>query len=134
MNYELLNNITLQNSIPYLESFTSCKVLRIYDGDTLTVGTIINNQNYKFNVRIAFIDTPEIKTKDILEKQYAIIIRNKLRERLLNQIIQIEILKHDKYGRLLSKISHNDEDISKWMLDNEYAKPYYGGKKQIWNK
>ena len=42
--------------------------------------------------------------------------------------------KFDKYGRLLVNIYVHGEDISKWLIDNQYAFKYNGGKKRDWGE
>ena len=39
------------------------KCLDIYDGDTATFGVVINNELYKFSMRLSGIDTPEIRPR-----------------------------------------------------------------------
>ena len=41
----------------------------------------------------------------------------------------------DKYGRLLVEIFEDCEyknSINNWLINNEYAKIYHGGKKSLW--
>ena len=43
---------------------TWAKCVKIYDGDTATFAFYYNKTYYKFRVRLAGIDTAEIKSKD----------------------------------------------------------------------
>ena len=52
---------------------------------------------YKFTIRIHGIDTPEIRSKNLKEKEFAKMVRDKLQEKILNKIIKIKIHKKDKY-------------------------------------
>ena len=38
-------------------------------------------------------------------------------------------MKKEKYGRLLANIYFNNTNVNEWMLTNNYAIPYEGGKK-----
>ena len=41
----------------------------VYAGDTITVIFYLFNEYYKFKIRLADIDTPGIRTKDLIEKE-----------------------------------------------------------------
>ena len=124
-----LNNYNYKNTNKFIPKITKGKVIKVYDGDTITVASKYYNDVYKFVIRLNRIDTPEIRTKNNNEKERALFVRDKLREKIMNKIIKIEVIKLEKYGRLLCEIYYNNENLSNWLLDNEYAKEYYGGKK-----
>ena len=110
------------------------RVIRVYDGDTITIAARVpllkNRDIYKFSIRINRIDCPEIKTKNNEEKLYALRVRDLLSEKIMNKMVKVEILKTDKYGRYLAEIYYKRENISDWLLNNRYAIPYDGGKKE----
>lgn len=110
------------------------KVVDVYDGDTCKVVFPVLRKLYKFNCRIQGVDTPEIRTRDKTEKEYGLKVRDKLREKILNQVVDIHCGKFDKYGRLLIDIQCKNENIniSKWLIDNNYAFAYDGGTKKKW--
>jgi endonuclease YncB( thermonuclease family) len=136
--YEELQNKTTNVPLFSLngKSFTA-KIVDIYDGDTITVVFKVFGEYYKWNCRIKHVDTPEIKTKDKIEKERAIFVRDKLRELLLNTIVQItcSIDKKDKYGRLLIEfnIPKSNTKIHEWILQNNYGRTYEGDTKKPWN-
>lgn len=115
-----------------------CKIVSVYDGDTVNVVFPLNliNKNttefYKFSCRLINIDTPEIRTDNEEEKKRAYLIRDKLREKILNKVVKIKCYDFDKYGRLLIEIFYDDININNWLLENNYAKLYDGGKKSEW--
>ena len=55
-----------------------CKVVSVYDGDTMKVVFPLNNKMYKWNCRLLGIDTPELRTKDKHEKDLAKIAKENL--------------------------------------------------------
>ena len=64
-------------------------------------------------------------------------VRDKLREKILDKIIMVKCLDFDKYGRLLVEIYEIKEhdtksNISDWLIDNNYAYVYNGGTKKPW--
>ena len=106
------------------------KVVKVYDGDTVhIVFPIFNNMYFKWNCRINRVDTPELRTKNKLEKEMGYKVRDKLREKILNRIVTVNCGDFDKYGRLLAEIEISGENISDWLIENEYAFKYDGGTK-----
>lgn len=108
----------------------TAKVIKVYDGDTITVVFKHNDEYNKWNCRIYGIDTPEIKSQNPEEKKAGIIARDFLKNLILEKIVTIECLDFDKYGRLLANIFYNDKNIMKIMIENNYAKLYFGGTKE----
>ena len=116
-------------------AFKCVKVLRNYDGDTLTVD--IPNTHPLFgkavSVRIAGIDTPEVKTKDQCEKVAGRAARN-LVESLLKNAQRVDLLnvQRDKYFRVLADVTVDGVFIKDILLKNKLAYSYDGGtKKQV---
>ncbi len=123
-------------------------ILDVYDGDTVTVGFIYGSSPVKVKVRLAHIDTPELKGGNAKEKakeakRYLIFLltgkevpldisRAELRDILSQsqEIVEMEQLGFDKYGRVLANIFRNGTDISQEMLGAGHAVPYEGGKKE----
>lgn len=99
------------------------KILSVYDGDTVTGMVDLGfNTFQKIKVRLARIDTPEIRTKDLEEKARGYEARDFLRqlvEKYKDDIIIITSGK-GKYGRWIGDIYINkdncayDEDLSKY--------------------
>ena len=128
---EYLQNTTYENTIPFIPPVSIGKVVKVYDGDTITVASKIldSKKIYRFSVRLKGIDAPEIKGKTQEEKNAAIISRNALREKIQGEIVFLKDVKKEKYGRLLANIYFNNTNVNEWMLINNFAIPYDGGKK-----
>lgn len=114
------------------------KVVDVYDGDSVKiVFSLFENDPlklYKWTCRLINVDTPEIKTKNSSEKEFGIKVRDILREKILNKMVKIKCYKFDKYGRLLVEIYLDSLCINNWLIENNYAKYYDGGKKTAWFK
>ena len=115
------------------------KVVDVYDGDTVKIVFPLSEKEpdrlYKWNCRLINVDTPEIRTKNLKEKEFGKLVRNKLREKILEKLVYINCMDFDKYGRLLVEIFEYCEyknSINNWLINNEYAKIYHGGKKSLW--
>jgi len=126
-----IDSIEYGETIPFIPEISKCKVIKVYDGDTITVAAFLKGQRqcYRFSVRLRGIDSPEIKSHNPVEKLAAVNSRDKLSERILNQIIYLEDIGNEKYGRLLADVMFKGENMNKWMLDNNLAVEYDGGKK-----
>ncbi len=113
------------------------KVVSVYDGDSCRVVFPVLRKLYKFNCRIKGVDTPELRTKNKKEKEYGLLVRDKLKEKILNKVVWIECGDFDKYGRLLIDIKSpllEGEKISEWLINNKYAMKYNGGTKNDWGE
>lgn len=121
----------------YIPDIRYGKVIKVYDGDTITIATTLYNGDvcpkfdlYKFNVRILGIDTPELKTKNIVEHELGVVARDALRELIINKVVRLENVSYDKYGRILCDLYLDDTNISEWLISKNYAVRYNGGTKE----
>ena len=74
-----MQNINWNDTIEFTYPITSGHVIKVYDGDTITIASKMPYENsslFRFNVRLNGIDTPEIKSKDKNEKALAILARD----------------------------------------------------------
>ena len=111
------------------------------DGDTIDVTIDLGFDLYKKErVRVAGVDTPEKRTRDLEEKTLGIDATNWIKERLESAIrgdddlvIRTELVGGvGKYGRLLGWLYIGDGDVSvnEEMITEGYAWAYDGGTKQ----
>ena len=117
------------------------KIKKVLDGDTNDVVIDLGFDLAKTErVRIAGVDTPEKRTRNLEEKALGLDATNWLKEKL-NQTIKGEdelVVRTElvggvgKYGRLLGWLYVGDSDISlnEQMIEEGYAWPYDGGTKQ----
>lgn len=140
INIEKSNTLEIDGEMPTFKSCTNFippvsegYVVKVYDGDTITIATRLPIENddtiYKFSVRLRKIDSPELRTKNIEEKEMAIISRDALSEIILHKFVTLENVDLEKYGRVLADVIHNGVSMSEWMLKNKLAVPYDGGRK-----
>jgi endonuclease YncB( thermonuclease family) len=122
-------NIQWSDTIPFIPPIYSGFVIKVYDGDTITIASKMpfnDSPMFRFSVRLAGIDSPEINSKSIHEKNLAILSKNALSNLLLNKYIELKNISLEKYGRLLADIYLNHIHINSWMLENNFAIPYDG--------
>lgn len=114
----------------------TARVVSVYDGDTIKVVFPLNDIFYKWNCRLIGVDTPELRTKNTLEKEHGYLVRDKLREKINDQIVQLKCEDLDKYGRLLVTVLCDEGqcNINEWLIQNDYAFAYDGGTKRSWEE
>lgn len=136
------NNLLSKDLIKFIPPIQECYCISVYDGDTITIVKkfSINNEEpqfYKYSVRLSGINTPEIRTKDLIEKKYGLLAKDKLTNLILNKMIKLEDISYDKYGRILAKVfiyDNNEKiDICKKLIEMNLAEPYFGKKKEKTN-
>ena len=122
-------------------NFRVTEINKVVDGDTIDVTIDLGFDLYKKErVRIAGVDTPEKRTRDLEEKELGIDATNWMKENLEGAIdgddeltIRTELKGGvGKYGRLLGWLYVGDEEISlnELMIQEGYAWAYDGGTKQ----
>ena len=124
---------------PWVLPSKYARVVKVYDGDTITLATFVGKRAYRFRCRLARIDAPEMRptTKEgsersrFAEKKAAIVARDALRELLLDRVVEIRDAGTEKYGRVLADIYLGKICASDWMLDQGLAVPYDGGSKGV---
>lgn len=113
---------------------TLIKIIKVIDGDTITAIFKFKDEFYKSNFRLNGIDTAEVHSKNINEKQFALESKQYLNNLIINKILKAKFLNYDKYGRILINIYlENEELVSDNLINGGYAKKYNGGTKEEWN-
>ena len=129
---DALSNADWLNTVPFVPPVTSGKVIKVYDGDTITIASRLpftNSPIYKFPVRLLGIDCPEIKGSTETEKNLAKSARDALSSRINGKMVILKNVSTEKYGRLLADVYIDGENMNQWMLNNNYAVKYDGGTK-----
>ena len=117
---------------PFVAPITCGRVIKVYDGDTITIAAYLpykESRLYKFSVRIDGIDCPEMRSHNSSEKKIAVIAKNTLSKKIMGEMVQLVDVKTEKYGRLLAKVMYNNESCGKMLIDLRMAVPYDGGTK-----
>ncbi len=123
-------------------NFRVTKINRVVDGDTIDVTIDLGFDLYKKErVRVAGVDTPEKRTKNLEEKALGLDATAWLKEKLEETIkgdeeLTVRTELHGgvgKYGRLLGWLYVGDSDLSlnEQMITEGYAHAYDGGTKNM---
>jgi endonuclease YncB( thermonuclease family) len=75
------------------------------------------------------IDTPEIRGKSEAEKELAYFVRDALSEKIMGKIVELRNVANEKYGRILADVYLGEHHINGWLVDENFAVYYDGGKK-----
>ena len=122
-------------------NFRVTEINRVLDGDTIDVTIDLGFDLFKKErVRIAGVDTPEKRTRDLEEKALGIDATNWLKDKLESTLsgddelsIRTELVGGvGKYGRLLGWLYVGEDTVSlnELMITEGYAWEYDGGTKQ----
>jgi len=118
-----------------------CKILRVVDGDTVDVDIDLGFGvwMHKQRIRMYGIDTPESRTRDLVEKKYGLMAKEIVKKFVPEGSMQTLITEKDKsgkFGRILGKFRVHEPHLDKWvilnefMVDNHYAVEYHGQSKE----
>ena len=122
-------------------NFRVTEIVKVLDGDTIDVIIDLGFDLYKKErVRVAGVDTPEKRTRDLEEKELGLDATRWLKEKLEGAlagdddlVIRTELVGGvGKYGRLLGWLYLGDSHVSlnEQMIEEGYAWAYDGGTKQ----
>ena len=106
-------------------------IISIYDGDTFRVDI----ENFpdivgkNISIRVNGIDTPEIRTKDPVEKEKAIKARDFARDLLYGaKVVMLKNLRRGKYFRIIADVhlltEHETKNLAEELLKEGHAIPY----------
>ena len=123
-------------------NFRVTEITKVLDGDTIDVIIDLGfDLSKKERVRIAGVDTPEKRTRNLEEKALGIDATNWLKEKLEGAILGDDdlIIRTElvggmgKYGRLLGWLYIGDSPVSlnEQMITEGYAHAYDGGTKDM---
>ena len=77
------------------------KVVDVYDDDTVKIVFPLIDKKpdrlFKWNCRLINVDTPELRTKNLKEKEYGKKVRDALREKILNNLVEVHCKDFNNY-------------------------------------
>ncbi len=129
----------------------ACKILKIYDGDTLWLAIKIHGKYYKYKCRMYGYDSPEMKPPlkqkdrdDEIKRAHE--AKDYLAKLMYEKHIEAEFFGYCKYGRPLVnlyaakiriklcgmnlRLDNNFILINKEMIESKHGYEYFGGTKE----
>ena len=113
------HEIQWRETIPFIPPIENGQVIKVYDGDTITIATRLPYKDsplYRFPIRLKGIDSAEIKSKNVIEKNNAMIARDVLSELILHKTVIIKNIENEKYGRILADVYVGEICVNDWMI------------------
>jgi micrococcal nuclease len=104
-----------------------CKLIRVVDGDTIHADVDLGFHTWrKVSLRLADIDAPEIRTKDLEEKDRGLKSAHLLELKLLEEnpdgIFFIHSKGVDSFGRSIATIfTESGDDVNTYLLETGNA-------------
>ncbi len=125
---------TTVNSAEVLSGPIKALVLNVYDGDTFTVRVFAwPDLTIRVAVRVAGIDTPELRSKCHEEKVKALAAKA-FTMGAVGIYVNLYDIKTGKYaGRVIARVETQDgKDLGSLLIAEGLARPYDGGKRKGW--
>ena len=128
------DDILWENTTVFTPPVKGGRVIKVYDGDTITIATKIpikKSPIYRFSIRLNGIDTPEMKGPGVTEdeKKAAQEVQVFVSNLILNKYIRLENIKNEKYGRILADVYIGNINLNELLVENRYAVVYNGATK-----
>jgi len=112
-------------------------VNRVVDGDTVDVDIDLGFYIWKKDarIRLKFVDTPEKRTKDLLEKEFGLLATATVEELCpvgSEIMLETDLSDNDKFGRILGILLVGPErlNLNQHLLDEHLAVNYTGQSKE----
>lgn len=134
----LFLSLILFVSLSYSNTLYSWKVSRVIDGDTIEfiVDFLPSELGNKLKLRVWGVDTPEKGFRAHNEHEEHLGEKSSnYTKKLIEEAkdIKIQLIMWDKFGgRVLGDVIIDGKSLRQLLLDNGYAREYYGAKKEPW--
>ncbi len=111
----------------------NARVVSVYDGDTITVDAEPwPGLTARTSVRVAGVDTPEIRGKCQREKDLAVRARDFVRATVGTRV-QLTDVRLGKYaGRVIAEVWVKGRKLGDMLIAENLGRPYYGGRREGW--
>jgi endonuclease YncB( thermonuclease family) len=119
--YGRLNHQTAENT-PWMSvegQVCQCKVVDVYDGDTVTLIFPMYGKLVKHRCRLAGINCAEMRTRNPVEKEVALKTKDFVEARTLNKIIYMKCGDWGNFGRLLGTLYLTKDDLDRGKSLNQ---------------
>ena len=112
------------------------KLYRVIDGDSVELNIDLGFSVWvnEVSIRLLGVDTPETRTKDLLEKHFGLLASDYVLEKLIDAediIVTTQLDRADKFGRMLGTIWVDGEEksINAQLLEKSLGVEYKGQNK-----
>jgi endonuclease YncB( thermonuclease family) len=126
VNLLYLNNILYNDTVPFVPPIQFGKVIKVYDGDTITIASLLPNTIepvFRFSVRLNGINSIE-KADGTKNKILESDAKEALHNLVYGKIVYLKKTKTEKFARILADVYCDGVHVNQWLLDNQYAVPF----------
>ncbi len=116
-----------------------CVVVKVIDGDTVDVDIDLGFGVWmkKQRIRLYGVDTPESRTRDLVEKKYGLAAKSFVKGHLpvgSPQTLKTKLDGKGKFGRILGEfvieIQYGNTTLNELLIKDHHAVRYYGQSKE----
>ena len=116
-----------------------CEIVRVVDGDTVDVNIDLGFGVWmrKQRIRLYGVDTPESRTRDLVEKKYGLAAKAFVKSHLPKgspQTLKTKLDGKGKFGRILGEfvieVQYGNTTINELLIKSHHAVRYYGQSKE----
>jgi endonuclease YncB( thermonuclease family) len=110
--------------------YANCRVERVVDGDTVDLLVDCGFGIFcRKRIRLAGINCPESRTRDLEEKALGKAATKRMEELLEGGAVDLESHEIGKFGRVLGTLWIDLLNINELMIAEGHAVPYHGGQR-----
>jgi len=126
-------------SLVYSQDLYDWEITRVLDGDTVEINVdfLPKELGNKLYVRVWGVDTPEKgwRAKSKHEGELGLKASEFTKQKIADaKDLKIQLIMWDKFGgRVLGDVIIDGMSLRQLLLDNGYAREYYGTKKESWD-
>ena len=112
----------------------TAQVVSVVDGDTLKVeAQIWPGLVWQGSVRLAGVDTPELKGRCPEERELAAEARRFVQEQIGETVTLVDVQKGKYAGRVVARVRLADgRGLAKALIEAGHGRPYTGGGRESW--
>jgi endonuclease YncB( thermonuclease family) len=122
-------NTTWNQTVTYIPPLISGRVIKVYDGDTITIATKIKEypQLYRFSIQLKGINAPELNSTQPLVRVDAVASQKALSDLVLHKMVVLSDITESS-GKIHAGVTLAPEgeiakavNVNRWMVEHKYA-------------
>ena len=116
----------------------NAKCIKVVDGDTIDAEIDLGfDIKVTKRIRLAGINAPESRTRNLVEKKLGLAAKEKLKDLLEGaaNCFELESQELGKYGRVLGElfVKGHEKSVNELLKENGHAYEYHGEKKKVFS-
>lgn len=107
----------------------NCEIIKVVDGDTIDIRLDLGfSISIYERVRVKGVDTPETRTRDLIEKKAGLMAKEFVLKHLPEGSMQVCLTSKDtgKFGRYLADFKCGASTLTQELIKNHLAVAYHG--------